>query len=49
MSRSAVATQVDRRSRYLRLTTCPTGNRADQVVTHCGPPSGASPPATVSS
>jgi IS30 family transposase len=33
MTKSAVATLVDRRSRYLRLTHLPDGHRADQLVT----------------
>ena len=33
MSKSAVATLVDRRSRYLRLIHLPDGHRADQLVT----------------
>ena len=33
MSKSAVATLVDRRSRYLRLIHLPGGHRADQLVT----------------
>jgi len=33
MSKSAVATLVDRRSRYLRLIHLPNGHRADQLVT----------------
>jgi transposase, IS30 family len=32
MSKSAVATLVDRRSRYLRLIHLPDGHRADQLV-----------------
>ena len=32
MSRSAVATLVDRRSRYLRLVHLPEGHRAEQLV-----------------
>jgi IS30 family transposase len=32
MSRSAVATVVDRRSRYLRLIHLPDGHRADRLV-----------------
>ena len=33
MSKSAVATLVDRRSHYLRLIHLPDGHRADQLVT----------------